>query len=1609
MNTSRLRDLRAIATLLFAGLGWLAPQSACGQFAAALETNSRYAGSSTGTSLYNGDTGAAISTSLNAPSYTVFDSAGNLYISDTLNNCVRRIDSNGNISTVAGLRVSGGPDTCNTAGNPTPIATQGLLRPTGLAIDSKNTLYIADSLHNCVRSLAFGAVDSFAANALTTAAGTCSSNDTASVTPVPNGLTVDGSGNLYVSIRDSAAALPVNQVVRHLATDPATNVCYVAGQPSANVANACAGVTGTVTLSSPAGLAFDPTGNLFFADTGNNCVREVVSLTTQQTAVGQCGNDHSGNSATALASPYGLAFSPAATLYISEAGAGNNNVAVFAPGYGTLTLVAGLPNGSSGAYSALLDGQSSLSAALDSPLGLTTDATGNLYLADSLNNVVRKMSSGLFFPATAAGTSSVTQTVTFSINRTVNLSATAGPDYSIAGNTCSGALAAGVPGAPPNTCQVMLKFTPSRPGARNSALQLKDALSNQLISLALTGTGTGPLGLFTPGTVNSIAKSLRTPIAAAMDSAGDAYILEQGNGTDSADILMIPAGGGAPVTVVAQGAGLRTPTALAVDAAGNVFVSDAGFAGVTRYGADGSTNVAYVTGLLSATALAVDAFDNLYIAQAGSTHNVIEVYAGGTKRVVAGSGAIAGANGVPAANAQFLAPSGLVLGPAGLSIADANGHYVYTIDGTGTIHIIAGNGTAVTTSAGQALGTGLLLPVGLAADAAGDIYIADEASNRVYEVYPVASNGVTISAPLGSGATGYTGDGGPGPVATLNAPIAVGLDGSSNLYTVDSVNGALREVSYPVSPSIDFGDVIIGAASKVIEQSLANAGNAAISINTPFTTTDSHFAVSTAATATTCAGTEAPGATCMLGFTVTPTGLGPLSAQSVLTSNDSNSPQIIQLSAYGLYTQNLPYTLSPETEVYGQPFTEMAQLTLVYPDLTPTGTMVFSIAGETTCVISGPFSATINCPATESGLGVGTYTVNFTYTSGDPSYAPTTGKTTLTITPGSMTMTPTNESKPYGAPVPGLPGILSGEVNGDVFLFANSTTATASSPVGTYPITTTLTPVALASLSNYNVQYIVGTLTVTPLPLTVTISSATRAYGAANPTLTSTVTGGINGDTFTVTIATLPGVGAAAGTYSISATVTGANIGNYAVTVVPGTFTVTPIPLTVTVANATRAYGTANPTFTATVSGAINGDTFTNSFSTPATIASPVGSYPISDVLGGPSAADYTVTVVPGTLTVTPATNPLTITANNATRVYGAANPAFTSTITGALNGDSFTIAYTTTATPASPVGGYAIVPTVSGAALANYAALILNNGTLTVAPATTAVALATSASPVFVGTGITFPATVGSAAGVPPGAVNFSNGTTLLGTSTVNGSGVATFTTASLTPGTYNIVATYQATANFAASSGTVAQVVSPGTFTLTATPPSQFVRGPGTTTYAVNVSAMQSFSGSVVLRCSGLPADATCAFSNPTLNLSVNGTATTNMVVVNTAADAKLTAPALRMPGGRSPSALLPVIVAAVFPLELTGLGAFLAGMLRRRKRGRGDVLRSCGTRRKPSAKLRLLLATLCTAGLIGIAGCACLTSAYQNYTITITGTNAAVGSQPQTTSVLLSVGAQ
>ena len=315
-----------------------------------------------------------------------------------------------------------------------------------------------------------------------------------------------------------------------------------------------------------------------------------------------------------------------------------------------------------------------------------------------------------------------------------------------------------------------------------------------------------------------------------------------------------------------------------------------------------------------------------------------------------------------------------------------------------------------------------------------------------------------------------------------------------------------------------------------------------------------------------------------------------------------------------------------------------------------------------------------------------------------------------------LTITAVDKSKLYGAAVPALTYTYSGLVNGDVApstLPTISTIANISSPVGTYPITTTG-----AADPNYTISYIAGTLTINKIALNITAVDKTKVYGAANPILTVTYSGLVNGD---VAPSTLPTISTTAilsspvGTYPITAI--GAVDPNYTISYVAGTLTVSKATLTITAEDKSKLYGATVPALTYTYSGLVNGDAAPSTLpavSTTAVLGSAVGTYPIN--LSTAADANYTINYVAGTLTVNKV--PLIITAENKSKVYGAIDPIFTYTYSGLVNGDLATFTWPTIITaalPNSPVGTYPIIP--SAATDPNYTISYVN-GSLTVTKA---------------------------------------------------------------------------------------------------------------------------------------------------------------------------------------------------------------------------------------------------------------------------------------------------
>jgi hypothetical protein len=264
----------------------------------------------------------------------------------------------------------------------------------------------------------------------------------------------------------------------------------------------------------------------------------------------------------------------------------------------------------------------------------------------------------------------------------------------------------------------------------------------------------------------------------------------------------------------------------------------------------------------------------------------------------------------------------------------------------------------------------------------------------------------------------------------------------------------------------------------------------------------------------------------------------------------------------------------------------------------------------------------------------------------------------------------------------------------------------------------------VASLSNpnYEADNARGTLNIAKKALSVTANSDSREYGDANPDLTGTLSGVVNGDNITASYSTAAARASNVGTYAIvpSINATASVLSNYQQPqLTNGTLTVTKAPLSAKATNATKVYGDAlgAADLTGTLSGVKNDDPIAVSYSSAgAAASSDVGDYVIVPALDATAAvlSNYGDPVLTnGTLSVTMA--PLVIKADDTSRFYGDPNPAFTgSVVSGLKNNDVLNLSFTTTALQNSPVGTYAIVPEAGGAKAGNYL-VSARNGVLTV------------------------------------------------------------------------------------------------------------------------------------------------------------------------------------------------------------------------------------------------------------------------------------------------------
>jgi uncharacterized protein (TIGR03437 family) len=324
-----------------------------------------------------------------------------------------------------------------------------------------------------------------------------------------------------------------------------------------------------------------------------------------------------------------------------------------------------------------------------------------------------------------------------------------------------------------------------------------------------TVAGTGASGL-SGDNGPAINAQLTNPVGVAVDSAGNLYIADAGNGRVrrvSKGVIATVAGGGTSLgdNGPATSAQLISPTGVAVDSTGNLFIADVNGQrirkvsnGVITTVAGGGTSLgdngpATSAQLISPIGVAVDSAGNLYIADMNNYR--VRKVSNGVITTVAGNGyeGFSGDNGA-AINAQLANPMGVAVDSAGnLFIADQSNRRVRKVS-SGVITTVAGSGTeGFSGDNGPATSAQLSYPVGVAVDSDGSLYIVD--NQRIRKV----SNGV-ISTAAGTGTPGFSGDNGPAINAELANPEAVAVDSAGDVYVGDTGNHRVRAMT-PVGPS----------------------------------------------------------------------------------------------------------------------------------------------------------------------------------------------------------------------------------------------------------------------------------------------------------------------------------------------------------------------------------------------------------------------------------------------------------------------------------------------------------------------------------------------------------------------------------------------------------------------------------------------------------------------------------------------------------------------------------------------------------------------------------------------------------------------------------------
>jgi sugar lactone lactonase YvrE len=1013
------------------------------------------------------------------------DGSGNVYVGDTSHNAVKEM-----------------PSGCASSSCVTSLGG-GFSNPSGVTVDGSGNVFVADTNNSVVKEIPFGC----ASSSCVTTLGSGFSN--------PQGVAVDGSGNVYVADTHHGA---VKEMVAVGGSIPASPTILTLGSG----------------FGLPFGVAVDGSGNVYVADNSNNVVKKLdfadpPSFSFATTYVYSSSADspktetitNIGNAALTFEVP-GIGTNPAISLGFSignsstcpqlstgssagtlGVGASCTDLISFTPQVvgtiggstvtiddtlnvanstqsvglsgtslplltktiafpqpttpgtvgSTATLTATASNGDPITYS-ITSGAATIngSTITYTNTGTVTIAansaeTFDYAAAETVSNsvVVNAAASSYTAPTEPVGNTSATQTATVNFTAagtlaSINVVTKGAPNLDfnfVSGGTCAvnTAYTAG------QACTVLYSFTPLYPGAREGAVVLQTSGGSVLGTSYLGGTGIAPLGLFTTTSQTLSVTGLSGARGLSADGYGNLYVLETGNGK----VDEIAAGTSTVTKLTTLGTGTG---GTAVDGAGNLYV---GISGV-------STIYELVGGKLPAITLVTGTCgndDNLEVDGAGNLY--FSCYSDGAiYKMDVGSHALTQL--LP----EQVLPDGHPHRFIGMAVDAAGNIYAPDFNHNILYELPFGANSLTTLVTGGSLDA----PHGVAVDPAGNIYVTNY-SGSTYNVLRYAASGYALTQLPATGSR------------------SIVIDGSGNLYTIQSNDATITGYARTTAPGLTFLNTPVGTSNPSLQTvEFENDGNEALTITSYSATTNFNVGGS----GNTCAtGSLASGATCSVGAQFAPTAVGALIGTASIVDNTlgvAGTSQVIPLSGTG--TQGTPAITwaTPAAITYGTPLS---------------GTQL-----DASSTVAGTFSYS---PA--SGvLTVGSHLLSVTFTSTDGTdYTSATSTVTLTVNRATPAITwATPAAITYGTPLSGTQ-LNAGSTVAGTYSY-NPATGTVLG-AGSHTLSVTFTPTdgtdytTATSTVSLLVNQATQAITFTPPPSVV-------LYGVAPITLSAT--GGASGN-----------------------------------------------------------------------------------------------------------------------------------------------------------------------------------------------------------------------------------------------------------------------------------------------------------------------------------------------------------------------------------------------------------------------------------------------------------------------------------------------------------------